>query len=717
MTKSAYPVVGSTLPRKVIKDAGYTIAKGDSGFRLVFVNDNPVTAVIPPGVWDQGPILFEQGGNGAVTFAAEPGVKLGGLENTLTSTGKFACGVLFPGIEQNSWTYFASAGASSGGGGVTVIPITTSASPITLKPDPAISGTIVYEVTSGATAGNEIIILQDYDGIFGTEWSRPDKVGTEVVVTLKAQTNGADVVLVKRKYAAATGGADADWYILDPTNLNFLGEVPFETGFALGSVGEYGKFPWQGDGFYLDNSTGENSATIENPRSPRITLTADTTYNVPGDFATAQAALDDLQNNYDGGGHAATVQTPDGTDVSGLNATADLVGFSSVTFLSNLGDRVIPQFAIRQNVGPPEADLPSELQGYSGDVNLLITAIDGGNGAVGIEAVSGGFGSALNITNFADNEPFALYLESHSSDNSSAIGLGAAAYAEADGGAPVAGYFVAGTHGFSNTGTAIAVASLTAVQIPTPQLNVAGDTAVTSFGTYTYDQTRAGIANIYYSWMDSRGVRRIKEDKTFDGVGQAIEALYNPQFTKYTPGASDYERIITGQWNGNVAEIGAEAGGTGTLRATRLLGSSILMAGRAVTTAQFDKTNDTTLANIPGLSVNVDVGTFAFEATLYTTSNVGTGVKAAVAGTCTASSFICEADTVAAGVVTQSRTTTKGNAVGGVTAVTAARIDIKGTIVVSVAGTLTVQFAENAGIAATISSVLVNSTFIVTRIS
>lgn len=84
------------------------------------------------------------------------------------------------------------------------------------------------------------------------------------------------------------------------------------------------------------------------------------------------------------------------------------------------------------------------------------------------------------------------------------------------------------------------------------------------------------ITNPYYSWLDSRGVRRIKEDNTFDSVGQAIEALYNPQFTKYTAGAANYERVVLGQWSGNVAQIGAEAGGTGTLRKVQVIGSGFI---------------------------------------------------------------------------------------------------------------------------------------------
>jgi hypothetical protein len=88
------------------------------------------------------------------------------------------------------------------------------------------------------------------------------------------------------------------------------------------------------------------------------------------------------------------------------------------------------------------------------------------------------------------------------------------------------------------------------------------------------DAISAGT-NRYPFWSDEQGVFRIKADNTFNSVYQAIPALYNPQFTKYTAGATDYERIVLGQWNSNVAEIGTEAGGTGTLRPLRLLGPSV----------------------------------------------------------------------------------------------------------------------------------------------
>ncbi len=136
-----------------------------------------------------------------------------------------------------------------------------------------------------------------------------------------------------------------------------------------------------------------------------------------------------------------------------------------------------------------------------------------------------------------------------------------------------------------------------------------------------------------------------------------------------------------------------------------------LAPATARVTTQFDKTNDTTLANIPGLVISVGAGlAYQFVAVLFTASNVATGVKASVKGTCTATAIIYEGETTDAGAIAaQTRATALGTAVGGVTAVTAARIDIMGLIKVNAAGTLTIQFAQNTAVIADVSSVLVGS--------
>ena len=134
--------------------------------------------------------------------------------------------------------------------------------------------------------------------------------------------------------------------------------------------------------------------------------------------------------------------------------------------------------------------------------------------------------------------------------------------------------------------------------------------------------------------------------------------------------------------------------------------------GESRTAAQFDKTSSTALANVPGLSVSVTSGkTYYFTATLYTVSDSAGGVKAAIAGTATATTIIYEGQTTNSGTISgQTRVTSLGSAVGAVTSVTAGRIDISGTITANAGGTLTVQFAQNVS-DGTPSSVLVGSTF------
>ncbi len=95
-----------------------------------------------------------------------------------------------------------------------------------------------------------------------------------------------------------------------------------------------------------------------------------------------------------------------------------------------------------------------------------------------------------------------------------------------------------------------------------------GGAAITNnFGLYIYEHL-AGTNN-YAFWYDSPGVFRIK--------GDGVMAYYNPTFTKYTPGAVNFERVVQ-QWNSNVLEYGPEKGGTGTLRGMRLIGASLEIA-------------------------------------------------------------------------------------------------------------------------------------------
>jgi len=127
---------------------------------------------------------------------------------------------------------------------------------------------------------------------------------------------------------------------------------------------------------------------------------------------------------------------------------------------------------------------------------------------------------------------------------------------------------------------------------------------------------------------------------------------------------------------------------------------------------QYDNTT-TTLGNVTGLTSTVVAGKiYRFEATLFSTSDVAGGIKAAIGGTATATAIRYEVLITDAGATTQGRQTALAGTTG-VTAVTAAFVKIQGTITVNAAGTITVQAAQNANTGTT--SVLTGSTFVLTE--
>jgi hypothetical protein len=137
-------------------------------------------------------------------------------------------------------------------------------------------------------------------------------------------------------------------------------------------------------------------------------------------------------------------------------------------------------------------------------------------------------------------------------------------------------------------------------------------------------------------------------------------------------------------------------------------------------TTQFDKTNDAALANVPGLTVNLMAGkTYGFRVKTWVTANAIGGQKYAISGTCTATAIIYNVTTIsntANAIVISSKQTALGGAVGQAGGTDDYTV-IEGLITVNAAGTLTVQFAQNAATPATTSSVLVGSNMEVWRIA
>lgn len=158
-----------------------------------------------------------------------------------------------------------------------------------------------------------------------------------------------------------------------------------------------------------------------------------------------------------------------------------------------------------------------------------------------------------------------------------------------------------------------------------------------SYGLYA-DDLGSAPTNPYYLWLDSQGVRRVREDHTFDSVGQAIEALYNPQFPKYTAGAKAYERVILGQWNGNVAELGNEQGPTQTLTSL----TSVSTTATATLAAHGYRTGDS--VTIAGATPSAYNGTYTVTVTSSSTfTYTFAGGTSPATGTITAQSGMLRA--------------------------------------------------------------------------
>jgi hypothetical protein len=225
------------------------------------------------------------------------------------------------------------------------------------------------------------------------------------------------------------------------------------------------------------------------------------------------------------------------------------------TFNANGSLTTPDQISSGFTIGVDESTLPAFVQGYTGSADLLITSARsfGTTGpAVGIiDYASANGGVALNLLTYGAGDSAAINADNIQTGNGSSNTYGL--YIQQ-----------LGLSGATATGVPVGVWVST--------FQALNGASIPNQGFAFYSQAQGGAAtNAYSFWSDEQGVFRIKADNTFNGVYQAIPALYNPQFTKYTPGATNYERLVIGQWNSNVAEIGVQAGGTGTLRSLRML--------------------------------------------------------------------------------------------------------------------------------------------------
>lgn len=276
------------------------------------------------------------------------------------------------------------------------------------------------------------------------------------------------------------------------------------------------------------------------------------------------------------GANCSAGQAPRGVDASGAaeNCTAYQPVLSGLTpgnlpkavSSSTLGDSGIPMLNTRGlQLGPNESDLPALIQGDTVPSSLLVTSTAADYSVVGVESATTDTGIALGLINPGATEKAGFVANTINTSTGRTFGFYAFPQSDGVGGTGDHYDFYAGFPVLTN-----------------------GAMPVNQYQFYSPSINGQFSGNGYYFWANSRGVFRIKEDNTFNSVGQAIPTLYNPLFAQYTPGATDYERIVQ-QWNTDVAEIGAEKGGTGTLRALRLLGASYQLA--SLTSNGFVKTS------------------------------------------------------------------------------------------------------------------------------
>jgi len=224
------------------------------------------------------------------------------------------------------------------------------------------------------------------------------------------------------------------------------------------------------------------------------------------------------------------------------------------------------------------------------------------------------------------------------------------------------------------------------------------------------------------------------------GAALALRSGVTPQayraYNTYTDD-NNWERAQFGWlYTANVLTIGADAKGTGVLHPVQFIGSNFLIAGSpgisdlgifraapgvlginngspgvqqgcylkwggtARVTADASITNSAALANVAGLAVNVSAGrAYSIEAELSFTCAAAGGIRAAIAGSATATNIIYDGwivDSAANGIKGNAQATALAGVVANAATVgTAGHVTIRGTIEVNAAGTLTVQAGQS----------------------
>lgn len=428
--------------------------------------------------------------------------------------------------------------------------------------------------------------------------------------------------------------------------------------------------------------------------------------SISSPFLTLQKAIDTIADNYDLVGHHAVVRGSHGTyaPASGIPAILTAKGFVGANGESS----------VQVLCSTTQSDCLISTTNADG---VSLGAVAQGTGATGLTQMTiGGFkftsmvsGNAINLAGGG------VGLQIGCSFGSS--------YGNCDADYPIefgnmsngvvgtnhivtnhAAWFIYGYSGNLVTGPAyIHVAALADSQIALHDTHENCNSQTFAVTYWAYAET---LGSLYINGMTYDNCSGVSATASvFANGGQ----IYNAIGGTIPPGGG----VVVITYPGNYLTTTANQFGpiTGALNTTAFIR----------TTTDMSVTSNTTLADIPSFTEVVVSGkTYELEANIYTTSNSSGGVKFAlgspVSGGAVPAITLCDALVFDAATSNASRNTsstisggTVGSAIGGVTAVQNASIKVSCTVVVSVGGFLTLQFAQNASNGSA-SKVLTSST-------
>jgi hypothetical protein len=158
---------------------------------------------------------------------------------------------------------------------------------------------------------------------------------------------------------------------------------------------------------------------------------------------------------------------------------------------------------------------------------------------------------------------------------------------------------------------------------------------------------------------------------------------------------TDLVRVVTDPGGSPVSKVMTLANFQAAIRSLLGLTDIMIAPYQVRTTATFSKTSDTTLADVPGLSVNLVTGNnYLIEAQIPTTANSAGGTRTGLGGTVTPGVLIIDDLTFGPDTFVHARGTALSTAVGVKTGA-ANFILMHAFISVTIGGTLTVMFAQS----------------------